>query len=400
MKYIVILGDGMADEPIESLQNRTPLEAANTPALDMLSKQSEIGLAKTIPDGMKPGSDTANLAVLGYDPAVYYSGRSPLEALSIGVPMKDTDIALRCNIVTLSDDDLPYEQKTMIDHSASEISTEDAAILMDAIREKMQNDTFKFYTGTSYRHCTIWANGKVTEFAQPHDILTQQITKYLPAEKAFYAMMKDSYDILNNHPLNVERAKKGLNKANSLWFWGAGTKPALTSFQEKTGKSGAMISAVDLLKGIATGAKMKVIEVEGANGTLHTNYEGKAMAAVEVLVKDGYDFVYVHVEAPDEMGHQGSIERKIQAIEYLDERVIKLIKNKMDESGEDYRMLILPDHPTPIRCRTHTSDPIPYLLYDSTNLLAGESDYNEKDAKRTGIYVNEGYTLIDHLFER
>ncbi len=400
MKYIVILGDGMADEPIESLQDRTPLEAANTPALDMLSKQSELGLVKMIPDGMKPGSDTANLAVLGYDPKIYYSGRSPLEALSIGVPMKDTDIALRCNIVTLSDDDLPYEQKTMIDHSSSEISTEDAAVLMDVIRETMQNETFKFYTGTSYRHCTIWTDGRVTEFAQPHDILAQKITDYMPDEKAFYEMMKKSYDILNNHPLNIERAKKGLNKANSLWFWGAGTKPALRSFREKTGKSGVMISAVDLLKGIATGADMKVIEVEGANGTLHTNYEGKAMAAVEALTKDGYDFAYLHVEAPDEMGHQGSIERKIQAIEYLDQRVIRLVKEKMDESKEAYRIMILPDHPTPIRCRTHTSDPVPYLLYDSTKLVETAFDYNEKDAKKTGIYEDNGYTLIDHLFEK
>jgi len=399
MKYIVILGDGMADEPIAALGNRTPLEVAATPMMDALAPLSEIGLAKTIPQGMKPGSDTANLAVLGYDPKVYYSGRSPLEALSIGVPMKDTDIAVRCNIVTVSDDNLPYEEKTMIDHSSSEISTEDAAVLLEAVRKEFQNETYQFYTGTSYRHCLIINNGSVMELAQPHDILERVIGEYLPADEMLYDMMKRSYDILNNHPLNVERAKKGLNKANSLWFWGAGTKPLLTSFEEKTGKRGAMISAVDLLKGIAVGAEMKVVLVDGADGTLHTNYEGKANAAVDVLLKEGYDFVYVHVEAPDEMGHQGSVDRKVKAIEYLDEKVIRPVKKAMDASGENYRMIILPDHPTPIACRTHTSDPIPYLLYDSTDtgIKAENAQYNEKQAAASGIVVNEGYRLIEKL---
>ena len=399
MKYIVILGDGMADEPIAALDNRTPLEAATTPMMDQLAPLSEIGLAKTIPQGMKPGSDTANLAVLGYDPKVYYSGRSPLEALSIGVPMKDTDIAVRCNIVTVSDDNLPYEEKTMIDHSSSEISTEDAAILLEAVRKEFQNETYQFYTGTSYRHCLIINNGSLMELSQPHDILERVIGEYLPADKMLYDMMKKSYDILNNHPLNVERAKKGLNKANSLWFWGAGTKPLITSFEKKTGKRGAMISAVDLLKGIAVGAEMKVVQVDGADGTLHTNYEGKANAAVDVLLKEGYDFVYVHVEAPDEMGHQGSVERKVKAIEYLDEKVIRPVKEAMDASGEDYRMLILPDHPTPIACRTHTSDPIPYLLYDSTDqgMKTEQAQYNEKQAAAGGIMVSEGYRLIEKL---
>ena len=400
MKYIVILGDGMADEPIAALGNRTPLEVAETRMLDQLAPMSEIGLAKTIPQGMKPGSDTANLAVLGYDPKVYYSGRSPLEALSIGVPMKDTDIAVRCNIVTVSDDNLPYEEKTMIDHSSSEISTEDAAILLEAVRKEFQNETYQFYTGTSYRHCLIINNGSVMELAQPHDILERVIGEYLPADKMLYDMMKRSYDILNNHPLNIERAKKGLNKANSLWFWGAGTKPLLTSFEEKTGKRGAMISAVDLLKGIAVGAGMKVVLVDGADGTLHTNYEGKAKAAVDVLLKEGYDFVYVHVEAPDEMGHQGSVDRKVKAIEYLDEKVIRPVKKAMDASGEAYRMLILPDHPTPIACRTHTSDPIPYLLYDSNAVGIKEENaqYNERQAAASGILVSDGYRLIEKLF--
>ncbi len=399
MKYIVILGDGMADEPIAALGDRTPLEVAETRMMDLLAPVSEIGLAKTIPQGMKPGSDTANLAVLGYDPKVYYSGRSPLEALSIGVLMKDTDIAVRCNIVTVSDDNLPYEEKTMIDHSSSEISTEDAAVLLEAVRKEFQNETYQFYTGTSYRHCLIINNGSVMELAQPHDILERVIGEYLPSDPMLYDMMKRSYDILNNHPLNVERAKKGLNKANSLWFWGAGTKPLLTSFEEKTGKRGAMISAVDLLKGIAVGAEMKVVLVDGADGTLHTNYEGKANAAVDVLLKEGYDFVYVHVEAPDEMGHQGSVDRKVKAIEYLDEKVIRPVKKAMDASGEAYRMLILPDHPTPIACRTHTSDPIPYLLYDSNDkgIKAEQAQYNEKQAAASGIVVAEGYRLIEKL---
>lgn len=390
----------MADEPMEALQNQTPLAYAKTPNMDVLSKESELGLVHTIPEGMKPGSDTANLAVIGYNPKKYYTGRSPLEALSIGVNMKDTDIAIRCNLVTLSDDRLQYEEKKIIDHSASEISTEDAAILLDSVKKELESEMFQYYLGTSYRHLLIWEKGQVVELTPPHDILGKVVKEFLPEEVMLKEMMKKSYDILNEHPLNIKRAKKGLNKANSIWFWGAGTKPALDSFEEKTGKKGAMISAVDLLKGIAVGAGLKNIEVEGANGTLHTNYEGKAKAAVETLVKDGYDFVYVHVEAPDEMGHQGSIERKIQAIEYLDTRVIEVIKKEMDESKEDYRMLILPDHPTPIACRTHTSDPVPYLLYDSTDKKQETWSYTEVDAKESGNFIAEGYTLIDKLFSK
>lgn len=390
----------MADEPIESLQNRTPLAYAKTPNMDILAKESEIGLVHTIPEGMKPGSDTANLAVIGYNPKKYYTGRSPLEALSIGVNMKDTDIAIRCNLVTLSDDKLQYEEKKIIDHSASEISTEEAAILLDSVKKELQNEMFQYYLGTSYRHLLIWEKGQVVELTPPHDILGKVVKEFLPEEVMLKEMMKKSYDILNEHPLNKERAEKGFNKANSIWFWGAGTKPALDSFEEKTGKKGAMISAVDLLKGIAVGVGLKNIEVEGANGTLHTNYEGKAKAAVEALVKDGYDFVYVHVEAPDEMGHQGSVERKIQAIEYLDTRVIEVIKKEMDDSKEDYRMLILPDHPTPIACRTHTSAPVPYLLYDSTEKKQETWSYTEANAKESGNFIAEGYTLIDKLFSK
>ncbi len=397
MKYIVVLGDGMADEPLDVLGNRTPLMAAVTPKLDQLAQLSELGLAYTIPEGMKPGSDTANLAVLGYNPRIYYSGRSPLEALSIGVDMKATDIALRCNLVTLSEEDVPYEQRTMIDHSSGEISTEDAKALLEAVKKELESDIFQFYVGTSYRHLTIWEHGEVIDLAQPHDILGRVIGEYLPKDLVFREMMRKSFDILNNHPINMDRKEKGLNKANSIWFWGAGTKPALTSFEEKTDKKGAMISAVDLLKGIAVGAGMKVIEVPGANGTLHTNYEGKAMAAVKVLLEEDYDFVYIHVEAPDEMGHQGNVKNKVQSIEYLDQRVIKIVVEEMEKAGVDYRMLIMPDHPTPIRCRTHTDSPVPYLLYDSTAKQNNNWLYNEEEAEKSGIVVREGYTVINKL---
>lgn len=398
MKYIVVLGDGMADKPIEELGNKTPLEYANTPTMDALAAVSEIGMVHTVPTGMKPGSDTANLSVLGYNPKKYYSGRSPLEALSIGVPMKDTDIALRCNLVTLSEEQENYEDRIIIDHSSDEISTEDAAVLLEAVKKELETDTYKFYVGTSYRHLLIWDKGEVVDLVQPHDVLGQTIGDKLPQDEHLREMMKKSYDILVNHPINIERRKKGLKPANSCWFWGAGTKPALSSFEEKTKKKGAMISAVDLLKGIAVGASMKVITVDGANGGLNTNYEGKAEAAVKVLTEDGYDFVYVHVEAPDEMGHQGSVEKKVKAIENLDDRVIRPIVQGMNDSGEEYRMVILPDHPTPIYIRTHTGDDVPYLLFDSRSDEKHSWKYNEREAAQTGHYIDEGHKLIDYLF--
>lgn len=390
----------MADRPIAELGDQTPLAYAETPTMDQLAAVSEIGMVHTIPDGMKPGSDTANLSVLGYNPRIYYSGRSPLEALSIGVDMKDTDIALRCNLVTLSEEEENYEDRTIIDHSSGEISTADAAALLDAVREGLENETYKFYVGTSYRHLLIWDRGEVVELTQPHDVLGQTIGQYLPEDAVLREMMKKSYDILVNHPINVERKKKGLNPANSCWFWGAGTKPALSSFEEKTHLKGAMISAVDLLKGIAVGASMKVIEVEGANGGLNTNYEGKAQAAIDVLTKEGYDFAYIHVEAPDEMGHQGSVERKVKAIEYLDSRIIKPVKEGLEAAGEDFRMLVLPDHPTPICMRTHSSDSVPYLLYDSTDLQQHDWKYNEAEGESSGNYVACGHEIIDYLFGR
>ena len=389
----------MADLPIESLGNKTPLEYAVTPKMDELASKGKIGMVHTIPDGMKPGSDTANLSVLGYNPRQYYSGRSPLEALSIGVPMKDTDVALRCNIVTLSEEEDTYEERTMVDHSASEISTEECAVLLEAVRKELETDIYKFYVGTSYRHCLIWADGKVVDLVQPHDILGQKIGDKLPQDEALRTMMKKSYDILVNHPINIERKRKGLNPANSCWFWGAGTKPSLSPFEEKTHLKGAMISAVDLLKGIAVGSSMKVITVEGANGGLDTNYEGKAQAAIDVLTKDNYDFVYVHLEGPDEMGHQGSVEKKVKAIERLDARIIKPIVEGLEAAGEEFRLVVLPDHPTPISIRTHTSENVPYLLYDSRKEQQHDWHYNEREASQTDNFIAEGHKLIEYLLE-
>lgn len=396
MKYIVVLGDGMAGEPLEQLNGKTTLEAANTPIMDDLASKGNMGRAWMVPENMKPGSDVANLGVMGYDPKKYYSGRSPLEALSLRIDMQPTDIILRCNLVTVSEEE-PYEEKTIIDHSSGEISSADADILMNAVRDAFNSEQFQFYSGTSYRHITVWKEGTVLDFEPPHDHLGEVIGPYLPTESHFRDMMKKSFDILNNHPLNLQRAAEGKNKANSLWFWGAGTKPSLSDFKKKTGLSGAMISAVDLLKGIAVGVNMAVVEVDGANGSLHTNYEGKADAAVKALLEDGHDFVYVHVEAPDEMGHQGSIENKVKAIEYLDSRVIARIKEAMDQSGENYRLLVLPDHPTPIRIRTHTSDPVPFILYDSEHQERKLARYSEKEASATGLCFPAGHLLMDHL---
>lgn len=400
MKYVVVLGDGMADWPIESLGGKTPLSYAATPMMDELSKVSEIGTVSTIPEGMAPGSDTANLSVLGYDPKKYYTGRSPLEALSIGVDMKETDVVFRCNIVTLSEEEAPYEEQTIIDHSSDEISTEEAEILLKAVAAELENEEYHFYTGTSYRHCMVWEKGSVVELTPPHDVLTQKIKEHLPKNEMLRRMQERSYEILKNHPVNLARKERGLKPANSFWFWGAGTKPILTSFEEIYHKKGVMISAVDLLKGIAVGAQMDRILVEGANGGLHTNYEGKAQAAIDALTKQGYEFAYVHVEAPDEMGHQGSVERKIQAIEYLDGRLIRMIKEGLDAAGEDYRMLILPDHPTPIKVRTHVAEPVPYLLYDSTEKKPHDWCYNEAEASASGNSVAHGWDMMNLLFSK
>ncbi len=399
MKYIVLLGDGMADEPLDELEGMTPLEYAKTPVMDELASLGQMGMVCNVPTGMSPGSDVANLAVLGYDPRASYSGRSPLEALSVGVDMEPGDIIFRANIVTLTEEE-PYSEKTILDHSSGEISTSDADILMDAVRQAFNSGEIQFYTGTSYRHICVWKGGRASELIPPHDHLGERIGAYLPQEPILREMMERSFEILNNHPLNLARAARGEHKANSLWFWGAGTKPSLTGFFEKTDLNGAMISAVDLLKGIAQGSGMAVYEVEGANGSLHTNYEGKAAAAQRALLEDGRDFVYIHVEGPDEMGHQGSVEHKVQSIEYLDSRLLGPLKRGMDASGQPYRLLLLPDHPTPIRCRTHTSDPVPYVLYDSTRQMRKRARYSEREAAMTGQLLSEGWKLMEQFLHR
>ena len=399
MKYVVILGDGMADWQVEELGGKTPLSCADTPMLDELAVVSQIGMVKTIPDGMAPGSDTANLSVMGYNPEKYYTGRSPLEALSIGISMKDTDVVYRCNLVTLSEEDKPYEAQTMVDHSSDEIRTEDAGILLKAVADVLTEKGYSFYRGTSYRHCMVWDEGKICELTPPHDILTKTVGEYLPKDEILLKMQKESYEILKNHPINLKRKEQGLNPANSFWFWGAGTKPALDSFEEIYHKKGVMISAVDLLKGIAAGAKMDRVEVEGATGGLHTNYEGKAEACVKALTEDGYDFAYVHVEAPDEMGHQGNVDNKLQAISNVDKLVLGTVLKGLREVKEDFRVMVLPDHPTPIEVRTHTGEPIPYLLYDSTKEVKGADGYNEKTARAVSRYWPDGYKLISHLLQ-
>ena len=399
MKYIVVLGDGMADRPVDALGGKTPLEAAVTPVMDALASKGTLGTVQNVPAGMAPGSDVANLSVLGYDPAANYSGRSPLEALSVGVAMDDDDVIFRSNLVTLTENQ-PYDQKIILDHSSGEISTADADVLMDAIRAEFNSDRFRFYTGTSYRHILVWKQGRISPLEPPHDHLGHAIGPYLPQEAVLREMMERSYEILNNHPLNLARAAAGKHKANSLWFWGAGTKPQVQNFREKTGLTGALISAVDLLKGIAVGAGMRVYNVPGATGSIDTNFEGKAQAAVDALLKDGCDFAYIHVEAPDEMGHQGRIQDKVKSIEYLDSRLIAPIKAAMEAAGEDYRMLILPDHPTPLAIRTHTADPVPYLIYDSTRQLRKRDRLTEEIARQADNFQPDGYKLLEEFIAK
>ena len=393
MKYVVILGDGMSDEPVEALGGKTPLEYANTPVMDELASKGELGMTQNVPAGMHPGSEIANLSVLGYNPLTDFTGRSPLEALSVGVDMEPDDIIFRANLVTLTETE-PYAAKTITDHSSGEISTADADILMDALRQAFNSDEIQFYTGTSYRHICVWKHGRASDLEPPHDHLTQVIGPHLPAEAKLRDMMEKSYEILNNHPLNLARAAKGENKANSLWFWGAGTRTSLGSFEAKTGLKGAMISAVDLLKGMAVGAGMRVYEVEGVTGSLHTNYEGKAQAAIQALLKDGCDFAYIHLEGPDEMAHQGLLAEKVLSIEYLDSRILAPVKKALEEAGEAHRILVLPDHPNPVRLRTHTPDPVPYVLYDSTRQARKIAHYGETEAAATGIFEPQGHKLL------
>lgn len=403
MKYLVMLCDGMADEPNEALGNSTPMEKANKPCMDSLAAKAEVGIVKTVAEGLKPGSDVANLSVLGYEPAVYYSGRSPLEAASIGIDLKDTDVTLRCNLVTLSDDE-DYENKTILDYCADDISSEEAKILIEYIQEKLGNDVFRFYPGVSYRHCLVWSNGNPHPgvLTPPHDITGKVITDYIPKGEAvdeLYDLMKKSYDLLKDHPVNQARIARGKRPANSIWLWGEGTKPLLDNFSEKFGIKGSMISAVDLLKGIAICAGMNSVDVDGATGYLDTNFDGKCKAAIEEF-KNGADLVYIHVEAPDECGHRGEIENKVKAIEMIDEHILGPVVEFL-KGYDDFAVLVCPDHPTPVSIRTHTSTPVPYLIYDSKNEInSGVKVFCEKEARETGNYIEKGFTMMNYFLTK
>lgn len=390
----------MADYTIEALGGKTPLEVAKKPNIDRLARGGELGMVKTVPEGMKPGSDVANLSAMGYDPLKCYTGRSPLEAVSIGVEMNETDVAFRCNLVTLSDEP-EYENKTMVDYSSSEITTAEAAELIKAVDEAFRTDEILFYPGISYRHCMIWHEGPTgLDLTPPHDISDRKVTDYLPKNPVILDLMKRSYKILKDHPVNQARVAQGLNPANSIWMWGEGTKPAVSGFEATYGVKASVISAVDLLKGIGICAGMKVIEVEGATGNIHTNFTGKGKAALETLL-DGQDLVYIHVEAPDECGHQGDLEGKIRSIELIDEKIVGPLLSGLEEAGEEYSILVMPDHPTPIAIKTHISDPIPYLLYRSNAPVdSGVETYNEKTAAATGRYLARGCELMNRLLGR
>ena len=401
MKYVVLLCDGMADLPREDLVGKTPMGTANKPNMDKLAKVSEVGLVKTVIDTLKPGSDVANLSVLGYDPSVYYSGRSPLEAGSIGIDMKPTDISFRCNLVTLSDEER-YEDKTMVDYCADDISTAEAAEIISFIQEKMGNEEFSFYSGVSYRQCLIWDHGTIDigTLTPPHDITGKKITDYLGVNQngeKLLKMMKKSYELLKDHPVNLKRTERGQRPANSLWFWGEGVRKDLMPFEKKYGLKGAMISAVDLLKGIGKFTEMEVINVPGATGYIDTNFSGKAEAAINTL-KKGNDFVYIHVEAPDECGHRFEIDNKVKSIELIDELILEPILKAFE--NEDIRILICPDHPTPLALKTHTNAPVPYLIYDSRKTTAGVDKFDEANAEQTGNFVKVGHTLMERFLEK
>lgn len=402
MKYVVVLCDGMADYPVPALGGKTPMMCAKKPNIDALANKGEVGLVRTVAKGLKPGSDVANMSVLGFDPKLYYTGRSPLEAASIGVQLKDTDVTLRTNLVTLSDAE-NYEDKTMVDYCAGDISTAEAAEIMKDVERHFGNDRFTFYAGVSYRHCLVWANGttELGDMTPPHDISGRVVGEYLSKSenaKELIAMMKESYDFLMEHPVNKKRIAEGKRPANSIWLWGEGKKPMLPSFYDTFGKKGAIISAVDLLKGIAKCADMEAPEVDGATGYIDTNFEGKAKAAVEAL-KNGCDFAYIHLEAPDECGHRNEPENKVKAIEMIDSRVLPIVFEGLAEIGEDYKIMVLPDHPTPIVTQTHASDPVPYVIYHKNNEKQGVSTVNEETAKATGVFLENGPDIMKNFLE-
>lgn len=402
MKYAVVLYDGMADYPVPALNGKTPMEVAKKPIFDSLGKRGEVGLVKTVDDSLKPGSDVANLSVMGYEPERCYTGRSPLEAVSIGVKLSDTDVTLRCNLVTLSDEE-NYEDKTMIDYSAGDISTADATVLIKAVEEHFGNDVFTFYPGVAYRHCLQWHNGttELGNMTPPHDISNRVVGSYLSTSdnaKELIRMMKESYEFLSKHPLNLERQAKGLRPANSIWLWGEGTKPAIKPFEELYGLKGAVISAVDLLKGIGLCAGMDVPDVEGATGYIDTNFKGKAECAAKEF-ENGKDYVYLHFEAPDECGHRNEPENKVRSIELIDELVLPVILEEL-EKFDDYKVMILPDHPTPIKTNTHARDAVPYMIYHKKGEIEGVDNVNENSAAATGKYFGSGHELMLHFLDK
>lgn len=401
MKHIVILGDGMADYSVDEFNGNTILDVAKKPNMDYMAKNGEMGLVKTVPEGMKPGSDVANLSVMGYDTKSVYTGRSPLEAASIGVKLSDKDVTFRANLVTLSDEE-NYKDKTMLDYSAGEITTEEAQKLIETLEEELHTDIIHLYSGVSYRHLLVWDGGSTNvTLTPPHDISDKKISDHLPkgdgADKLL-EIMKKSEKILKSHPVNIERIKNGKRPATSLWIWGEGTKPQLESFSKKFGLSGSVISAVDLIKGIAICAEMESIDVLGANGNHDTNYEGKEAAAFKALTEGGKDFLYLHLEGPDECGHRGEADNKKYAVEMIDKKIIGELKKHLEDAGIEYKMMILPDHPTPISLKTHVSDPVPYIIYKSGE-TGSKDTYSERNAKKTGIFFESGEELMKHFLE-
>ncbi|MBE6631141.1 MAG: cofactor-independent phosphoglycerate mutase [Ruminococcaceae bacterium] len=399
MKYLVLLCDGAADYKCESLGGKTPLEAARKPLTDLLAGRALCGTVSNVPEGMVPESDTANLAVMSYDPKIYSKGRSPLEAISMGLEMDEDQTAFRCNLVTLSEGDCEYEHRIMIDNSADEISTEEADELIKAIDEALGDSVKSFHTGISYRHCLLWKDAPVIkDFARPHDILDRDICDYLPPEP-FLELYKRSYEILKDHPVNVARRARGKRAANSIWLWSPGKKPQLPNFEEKWGLKASVISAVDLIKGIGLCAGMDSVDVEGATGTYETNYEGKAEAAINEF-KKGKEFVYVHFEGPDECGHRAETENKVKSLELIDEKMLRPVYDYLVSSGEAFRIIILPDHPTPVSLRTHSKEPVPFMIYMSDRKYEGITSFCEELCEEKGFYVERGEELLDLMIER
>ena len=404
MKYLILIPDGMADYPIEELGNLTPMQKAKKPMMDMLAANSPVGKVSNVPEGMVPESDTANMAILSFDPKVYSKGRSPLEAVSMGIEMQPDETAYRCNVVTLTEDQDNYEDRIIVDHSADEITTEEADLLIKSLEEHMGNEMRKFYTGVSYRHCLIWKNSDDKyNFMLPHDILGKRIGEYLPKAEdggaEFLELMKKSYDILKDHPLNIARKQRGLKPANSAWLWSPGKKPQLPSFKQKWGLDAAVISAVDLINGSGLCAEMQSIDVEGVTGNVHTNYTGKANAAIEAF-KNGKELVYVHVEGPDECGHRAEIENKVKSIELIDQKILAPVYEYLKNCGEAFKIMVLPDHPTPICKRTHTMDAVPFFIYSSEKEQSGCSTFDEFSTADMNYYIPDGYTLMDILTEK